>query len=197
MAKKPRQTFERTRLTIIDAAMPLIAQKGITESSLADIAKAVKMSKGTLYYYFPSKEHLVHAIAEHLVEQMNAEFIACLDALPNNASVEELANIFTQIFSPAAKSLTARVRFILLAEAALGHEHLLVLFQNQYKQCRTLLEMGALKSFGADAAQVRSAITWLIPALDGICIQQFLGLPMPSCGDAVKIFGMMMPAPKS
>lgn len=194
MAKKTqkvRPSFDQTRLSIIQAALQLVAEKGVAEASLADIAKAVKMSKGTLYYYYPSKEHLLHAIGEYLVERMNARFIDFLDALPSSITTEVLAREFIEIFAPASESVEARVRIILLAEAARGNAFLQTLFQSQYRQCRTLLEMAALKALGCNADQVRLLIAWLIPALDGVCIQRMLGFAGFSQEDAAQLFTVM------
>ncbi|NLB53646.1 MAG: helix-turn-helix transcriptional regulator, partial [Syntrophomonadaceae bacterium] len=40
----------------------LMAEKGIIKTSLADIAREVGISKGTLFYHFASKDDLVNDI---------------------------------------------------------------------------------------------------------------------------------------
>ncbi|MGG7060792.1 TetR/AcrR family transcriptional regulator, partial [Clostridium tertium] len=44
---------------ILLAATKLMTKNGIKNTSLADIAKAVDISKGTLYYHYSSKDDLI------------------------------------------------------------------------------------------------------------------------------------------
>ena len=73
----PRHRFTDTRDRIERAAIRLFVDKGVTETSVRDIARAVDISEGALYRHFVSKEQLVWAVFErHYVA-----FAARLDAL--------------------------------------------------------------------------------------------------------------------
>lgn len=75
----PRHRFTDTRDRIEKAAIRLFVEKGVTETSVRDIARAVDMSEGALYRHFVSKDELVWAVFErHYVE-----FAGRLDALAN------------------------------------------------------------------------------------------------------------------
>ena len=58
---KPTKS-EVTRRAILEAAARLFRQHGYAAVSLRDIADAVGMKTGSLYYHFPSKESLVEEI---------------------------------------------------------------------------------------------------------------------------------------
>lgn len=47
---------------ILNEAEALFRQKGYRNTTMADIAKATGLLKGSLYYYYPSKEELASAI---------------------------------------------------------------------------------------------------------------------------------------
>ena len=80
----PRHRFTDTRDRIEKAAIRLFVEKGVAETSVRDIARAVDMSEGALYRHFVSKDELVWAAFErHYVE-----FAGRLDAL---AKVETTA----------------------------------------------------------------------------------------------------------
>ncbi len=49
---------EETRSRILEEALKLFQEKGISETSIADIEQAAGVSKGALYFHFPSKETL-------------------------------------------------------------------------------------------------------------------------------------------
>ncbi|KAB2908360.1 MAG: TetR/AcrR family transcriptional regulator [Ignavibacteriales bacterium] len=70
--RKPEPPSEPTRERIIKTASAQILLKGIKNTSLAEIAKAIKISKGTLYYHFRSKENLIEEIARANFEQISA-----------------------------------------------------------------------------------------------------------------------------
>ncbi|MGB8842283.1 MAG: TetR/AcrR family transcriptional regulator [Aliidongia sp.] len=53
---------ENRRLDIIRAAARLFAAQGYVGTSMRDIARAVGMLPGSLYYHFPSKEVLIEQI---------------------------------------------------------------------------------------------------------------------------------------
>ena len=53
---------EATRQSILHAAAGLFRQQGYAAVSLRDIAEAVGMKTGSLYYHFSSKESLVEEI---------------------------------------------------------------------------------------------------------------------------------------
>jgi len=53
-----------TRERIIEAASRLMTEEGVTDTSLADIANEVGISRGTLFYYYSSKNDLVYDVAE-------------------------------------------------------------------------------------------------------------------------------------
>jgi AcrR family transcriptional regulator len=65
----PRHRFVDTRERIEAAAIHLFVKKGVTETTVRDIARAVDISEGALYRHFVSKEDLVWQLFErHYVE---------------------------------------------------------------------------------------------------------------------------------
>jgi AcrR family transcriptional regulator len=76
----PRHRFTDTRDRIEKAAIRLFVEKGVTETSVRDIARAVDISEGALYRHFVSKDELVWAVFErHYVE-----FAGRLETLANH-----------------------------------------------------------------------------------------------------------------
>ena len=65
----PRHRFTDTRQRIEAAAIHLFVEKGVAETTIRDIARAVDISEGALYRHFISKEELVWQLFErHYVE---------------------------------------------------------------------------------------------------------------------------------
>ena len=57
---------------ILQAARELFTQKGYHETTLDEVAHHAGFGKGTLYNYFSSKEELLYAIIDQLVQEMTA-----------------------------------------------------------------------------------------------------------------------------
>lgn len=54
---------------ILDALQQLLKDKKIQNISVSEIARAAEMGKGSIYYYFPSKEAILNALIERSYEQ--------------------------------------------------------------------------------------------------------------------------------
>lgn len=65
---KPRRRNKREAVLL--KAADLIARNGFDGTSMRDIAAAVDMLPGSLYYHFPSKEDMLLAIHERVVTDM-------------------------------------------------------------------------------------------------------------------------------
>ena len=55
----PSPTEER----ILSAALRLLARRGVRRLGMQEVSEAAGVSRGTLYRYFPSKDHLLAAVA--------------------------------------------------------------------------------------------------------------------------------------
>lgn len=55
---------EATRERMLFAAMRLFAAKGYQSTSIADILQAAQAHSGSLYHFFPTKQHLLIAVLE-------------------------------------------------------------------------------------------------------------------------------------
>src|SRR5688500_6556965 len=76
----PRHRFTDTRDRIEQASVRLFVEKGVAETTIRDIARAVGLSEGALYRHFDSKDELVwKAFERHYVA-----FAATLQALADH-----------------------------------------------------------------------------------------------------------------
>ena len=61
------------RTEIVDAAAAVINEQGIQNLSLSEIEKKVGMSRGQLTYYFKTKEDILLAVFDRMLELMNEQ----------------------------------------------------------------------------------------------------------------------------
>ncbi len=55
---------DQRQIQILEAAAELFARNGFDRTSVDEIAKSAGLSKGAIYWYFPSKEKILIALAE-------------------------------------------------------------------------------------------------------------------------------------
>lgn len=81
---------EDRRASIIAAAMPLFAARGLEGVKTREIAEAAGVSEALLYRHFPSKEELFASVKTTCLDD-NAEDVERLNRLPDNTSTFVLA----------------------------------------------------------------------------------------------------------
>ena len=75
MARTVGSAADQTRRRILDTASDLFVEHGYAGTSIRDISERLGMTKGSLYYHFPSKEDLLLALVEPLFQAVE-EFVA-------------------------------------------------------------------------------------------------------------------------
>lgn len=87
---------------ILDGARAVFLRDGFDGASVADVARAAGVSKGTLYAYWPSKEDLFVALIRHDKRQQ-AERACMWGERPGETAAETLARIGTTLIGMFAR----------------------------------------------------------------------------------------------
>ena len=74
-----RRHPERSRNAILQAAIREFAQQGIAGARTGSIARAARVNKALLYYYFKDKESLYGAALDHIFHQLREHMMEVLD----------------------------------------------------------------------------------------------------------------------
>jgi TetR/AcrR family transcriptional regulator, acrAB operon repressor len=80
MARKTKEDTALTHAALLNAAEQVFFDKGVTKTTLADIAAAAGMTRGAIYWHFEDKGALLKAMFERAVlpmETMLSELSAC------------------------------------------------------------------------------------------------------------------------
>lgn len=64
MVRRTKEEAQETRSQIIDAAEKCFHQKGLSRTSLADIAHAAGVTRGAIYWHFQDKSEVLEALLE-------------------------------------------------------------------------------------------------------------------------------------
>ena len=79
MVRRCKKDAERTRDSIIRAARSVFAKKGVSRSTLEEVARAAGVTRGAVYWHFKNKKDLFFAMREQTVLPLidDAEHCAC------------------------------------------------------------------------------------------------------------------------
>jgi AcrR family transcriptional regulator len=102
-ARRPANNKKRER-EIIDAAAEIFHRQGYADTSVQDVADAVGILKGSLYYYIKSKEDLLFRVLEEVHEDAHGivEEVSAMEAPP----LERLAAYFRAHVEYNTRNLT-------------------------------------------------------------------------------------------
>ncbi|MGH7297605.1 MAG: TetR/AcrR family transcriptional regulator [Polyangiaceae bacterium] len=94
LTERDRQR-EETRRRIREEALSIIRRDGLAEARVDEIARAAGVSRGTVYFHYPTKEHVV---AEALGEA-EGRVAAVLRELPRTATLAGVLDAFCGAFA--------------------------------------------------------------------------------------------------
>ena len=89
---------ERTRQQILETAERLFAEHGYDATSLQMIADAMGLTKAAVYYHFPAKVDIKHALLLPRVEQLGTLLDEAAAIRARRARLEYLVNGFVDFF---------------------------------------------------------------------------------------------------
>ncbi|MBW7476186.1 TetR/AcrR family transcriptional regulator [Paenibacillus oenotherae] len=82
---------------IIETAIKCFSEKGYRGTSIQDIADTLGIAKGSMYFYFKSKEDLLHSICKYYLEHLG-KYISHIEHIPNLSPREKLREMVSQGF---------------------------------------------------------------------------------------------------
>jgi AcrR family transcriptional regulator len=113
---------KKTRTQLVRQAEGLFASKGIAQTSTADIAKALKLSHGTLFVHFSTRDDLVKAVVDEFGDRLSEAFqrqmsdeLSLRDLLKAHLKVLSQFEDFYMRLISESQSLPAHIRSIVYA----------------------------------------------------------------------------------
>jgi AcrR family transcriptional regulator len=75
--------FNATEERILDATLRLLGRRGVRRLAMSEISEAAGISRGTLYRYFPSKEHVLIGVAAYDEQRFTDGMAKALAPVPD------------------------------------------------------------------------------------------------------------------
>jgi len=164
---------EASRQTVLDAALAVLAEKGLAQTSIQDIADEAGVSKGVVHYHFANKDELLERVLERACAGIEERVVAVFqkEAMPLDRIRRGLAEMWAvrRDGAPEMRVLTE------LHMHARQNPAMRKAFKNALRQAREVMVevgLGALMSMGLRPKVPVNVIPRMIMAtLDGLALQ--------------------------
>jgi AcrR family transcriptional regulator len=167
-----------SRVQILRAATDLFATRGFHETSMAEVARAARVSKALIFWHFKNKEELFVAVLGKLFEPYVIDFAEEADALDEKAQLLKLIESYLQFVRENASSIRFFVAQILHDEAAKDSlsSQVLALFEGYRTLVMDLIDRAQSKGMCTCNSPSHAAAGFLLAALNGLLLGHlFLG----------------------
>ena len=94
MAQEMRQ---KTREAIISASLELFAKRGYSATTTEEIAKKARISKGLIFTHFSTKQDLLLAILDEVIDRVLPDFLRDTDPRPAEERFRSLVNSWLEL----------------------------------------------------------------------------------------------------
>ena len=174
------------RMKIIAAAQKVIARHGVANTTLQLIADTAGISKGSLYYYFKTKDSILYSVVDEdfrisrrIMQQYRAGQL-------NKRQLKEA--IIGGIHERLQKKSENRLHLYLAHEAMIGNEELMASYKATYADWVNDISEGFSIAFDVpNSSWTRLLAFFFICAMDGWCLQDLLDINTVKKKDALNI----------
>jgi AcrR family transcriptional regulator len=173
--KVTSQYKTEVREKIVHAAIIAFSKYGYDRTRMDDIADTAKLSKGTLYLYFKSKEELFYAISENnirdLKEHLSALFTKSEDLISNSQK-------FYVNFRKTSE-LSDKIFLETIAESSRNQKLQEMLYHQRLKVLNVVTEYLSLqikKGFLNSDIDIDAVALSLVALYDGLTVDKIIGI---------------------
>ncbi|HKM30278.1 MAG TPA: TetR/AcrR family transcriptional regulator [Bacilli bacterium] len=159
------------RNEILKSVETLIAKSGVNSISLGDIAKSCKISKGTLYYYYATKDEIIFDVIVKHVKALQEEYLGWIERHKNDLSIERFLSV---VFYKGVKLFDrAKLHIFLVNECIKDNDKLRNKFNELWNEWHKTLELGVKQTF-KNAQEAEDIAYLLMLIIDGLAIQEVM-----------------------
>lgn len=149
---------------ILKAAAELYSERGVFGASLGDLAKQVGISKGTLYYYYPTKEALTAAVSERCLSGISDRLFNWVESVPEGSAEDALGALCDSLLG---EDMPLRL-FTALNNAAEPEGELEESIDRAMNEWNVMIEVGSMRMRADIAAKMKRLTAAILPFFCGL-----------------------------
>ncbi|MBR3381417.1 MAG: TetR/AcrR family transcriptional regulator [Clostridia bacterium] len=155
---------EATARTILETASALIAERGVWGMTLGDVAKELSVSKGTLSYYYPTKQALIDAVCADCTRSVGDRLFSWVDSV--NAA-EPAGDALGRLCEAMLAEPGLRL-FVALYNGAEPESGLEDAVNRAMNEWNVMLDVGVMRLAPELSAKLRRLLPAVLPFLCGL-----------------------------
>lgn len=101
--RRTKENAETTRIAILDEAVRLFAEKGVAETSLEEIARAAKVTRGAIYWHFKNKMEIFDVLHEQLYTPLS-DMILCDMKIDHPYPLQQMRDLCIELMLDVARN---------------------------------------------------------------------------------------------
>lgn len=167
---------------IVEAAIREFARKGLSRTTINDIANAAGIGKGTVYEYFSNKEEIVHETFRFFMHSLEPDFQAILiSKVPAKEKLRQILDSFSYFINSQYHNELMELMFEFWSEAIKDKGSKGLMFEEMTKFYQVYREIFAdiiIEGMGDGSFRKdinpRSTAAMIMGTLDGLMVQWIL-----------------------
>ena len=180
-------TNNKRKQKIIDAAIKVLKKKSAEEATVREIAAMAGLTTGAIYHHYKNKNELLYDVINQSVH-FSYKFSE-LNELSKSNQKELLSEIQSEIALRLSKADEQKLHILLLSDVIAKDGIMKKKYASNYNSIIKKTADLFYFAFGIENENFKNAVSAiLVAALDGIAIQQSLGVLPENQADFIKVF---------
>ena len=159
------------RNEILKSVESLISKSGVNSISLKDIAKMCNISKGTLYYYYTTKDEIIFDVIVKHVQELHTEYLEWIERHQKDLTIERFLGVI--LYKGVKLFNRAKLHVFLVNECLKGNDTLRNKFNELWNEWHKILQVGIIQAFKSEKEADNIAYLLMV-IIDGLAIQEVM-----------------------
>ena len=174
---------------IIDATIEVLKENSIEETTVRKIAAKAGLTTGALYHHYKNKDDILFDVITQSLQFTHK----MVEEVRSDKSLKDSDRLLSEIVSNVAKRLSKvdeqKLHILLLTDVIARNREIKDKYQTNYTEIISNTANLFANAFGIENNEYKKAVaTILIAAIDGIALQQALGVLPEEQERMIKIF---------
>ncbi|MES2047995.1 MAG: TetR family transcriptional regulator [Pseudomonadota bacterium] len=153
MARKTKEEAQETYVALLDAAEQVFSEKGVTRTTLNDVAIAAGMTRGAIYWHFKDKTALFQAMCDRAFLPMDALLHEIISA-PGKDPLVALRQMTVHFFKQVASDQRQRKVFDIIFHRCEKTEDMVFFALEQEKRAECLSQMKSILCYAVSQGKL-------------------------------------------
>ena len=178
---------------LLEATIACLVERGWAATSTTEVVRRAGVSRGAQVHHFPTKEDLVLAALQHLLDRRIAEFDAAFRDLPINERTPAHATrlLYHTCFGSAFE---AWLELVLAARTDHQLHARFVQLEKRFFDAALTAFRALFPAAAADPSFARTALHLTLATLDGLALNRLIGVPAAELDEMLDAFTTMATA---